>query len=53
MEFMQPNTIGRDVQYDDFSKNDGYLCTRDCCKYPEPRLCYFQFTAEQYTAMGP
>ena len=53
MPFLQPLRIGRNLKYDDYSKNHDYLCTRDCCKYSKPRLCYYQFTVEQYSAMGP
>jgi len=53
MKYMQPDDVGMNRAYDNLEKNDGCLCTRDCCKYPKPRLCYYKWYVEQYTAMGP
>lgn len=50
--FLQPIDVGRNLTYDDMI-DDGYLCSRDCTLYPEPRICYYKFVAEQYHAMGP
>jgi hypothetical protein len=35
------------------AKDDGCICTRDCTQHREPRICYYKFFVEQYSAMGP
>ncbi len=50
--YLQPNDIGRNTMYDNLP-DDGIRCARDCAAYPQKRLCYYQFTVEQYSAMGP
>ncbi len=51
MAHLQPNDIGKNPIYDELP-DDGVRCARDCTLHPERRLCYYQFTLEQYSAMG-
>ena len=56
VKYEQPYRLGKDcfgVNCNDEVEDDGYMCDRDCDKYPEPRLCYWKFVIEQYTSMGP
>lgn len=51
-DYLQPLDVGRNPVYDEM-KDDGKICSRDCTRYSEPRICYYKFVAEQYHAMGP
>ncbi|XP_065224732.1 uncharacterized protein LOC135848699 [Planococcus citri] len=53
-DYLQPLDVGRNPKYDKLiNDDDGKLCSRNCTKYPESRICYYQLVAEQYHAMGP
>ncbi|XP_065224738.1 uncharacterized protein LOC135848700 [Planococcus citri] len=51
-DHLQPLDVGYNPEYDQLIENDT-LCSRNCTKYPQPRICYYKLVAEEYHAMGP
>lgn len=54
VKYQQPIHVGRDCKEDCkiLAEDDGCTCYRDCSKYRKPRICYYKFFVEQYSAMG-
>lgn len=43
--------IGVNSSFDNVTET-GINCARNCTQYPDPRICYYPFHAEQYNVMG-
>nr|AKN21383.1 multicopper oxidase 5 [Nilaparvata lugens] len=53
IRFLQPDDVDSIHFNIDDMKRRSSLCTRNCETNSKPMLCYYQFTLEQYTVMGP
>ncbi|KAJ9592217.1 hypothetical protein L9F63_001218, partial [Diploptera punctata] len=49
-QYLQPNEVDRSAYLN--PTQGGNICARDCEKDPSPKICYYEWTIENYATLG-